>query len=131
MSPIIRLALAALLVLAAAPAAMAQCIVNPNAIGAPCVGNGLPAITNRSGPPSLQQLVPLPQPNPIPRDLPPVAQPRQAESLSRKVPSYPALPLPSNGMAQRCVTFTGSCPILGGAIPSSSCSCGSATGSAR
>jgi hypothetical protein len=129
MSRLIRVALVAALALAAAPAAMAQCIVNPNIIGSPCAGNiGSPAIINGQRP-VFQEITPPPQPQPYqPLQIP---SPRQAESLSRKAPTNPLLPLPSAGAAQRCVTMYGSCPIPGGAIPSGACSCGSTTGTAR
>jgi hypothetical protein len=47
MTALIRLALAAGLAFAAASAAQAQCIVNPGAIGAPCVNGGAPPLVNQ------------------------------------------------------------------------------------
>lgn len=139
MSPLIRLALAAGLAVAAAPAAtvptMAQCIVNPSQIGSPCAGGvGSPPI--RGG----QRLAPQPitppgqlrPPQLAPFRPQPVPAPREAESLSRKVPSTPLLPAPSVGAAYRCVTMVGSCPLPGGTIPSTACTCeGGVTGTAR
>jgi hypothetical protein len=139
MSPLIRLALAAGLVVAAVPAAtaptMAQCIVNPGQIGSPCVGGiGSPPIV-RGQRPAIQEITPPPAtraPQLAPFRPQPVPAPRQAESLSRKAPSTPLLPLPSAGTAYRCVTMVGSCPILGGAIASTACTCeGGTTGTAR
>ncbi len=139
MSPLIRLALAAGLAVAAAPAVpaptMAQCIVNPGQIGSPCAGGiGSPAITRGQRPAPLEITPPgqTRAPQLAPFRAQPVPAPRQAESLSRKAPSNPLLPLPSAGMAQRCVTMYGSCPIPGGAIPSTACTCeGGTTGTAR
>ncbi|MFE0754506.1 hypothetical protein ACFW16_11170 [Inquilinus sp. NPDC058860] len=139
MSPLIRLALAAGLAAAAAPAVpaptMAQCIVDPSQIGSPCAGGiGSPPIV-RGRPPAVQPITPpgqLRPPQLAPFRPQPVPAPREAESLSRKAPSTPLLPLPSAGAAQRCVTMYGSCPIPGGAIPSTACTCeGGTTGTAR
>jgi hypothetical protein len=139
MSPLIRLALAAGLAVAAAPAAtaptMAQCIVDPGQIGSPCAGGiGSPAITRGQRPAPLEITPPgqTRAPQLAPFRAQPVPAPRQAESLSRKAPSNPLLPLPSAGAAYRCVTMVGSCPILGGTIPSTACTCeGGTTGTAR
>ncbi|MGK9170825.1 hypothetical protein KXR53_31305 [Inquilinus limosus] len=134
MSPLIRLALAASLAVAAAPAATAQCIVDPTQIGSPCRGGigSPPAVGGR--PPPLQITPPgqLRPPQLAPFRPQPVPAPRQPESLSRKVPNTPLLPAPSVGAAYRCVTMYGSCPIPGGAIPSTACTCeGGTTGTAR
>jgi len=135
MSPLIRLALAAGLTLAAVPAATAQCIVDPTQIGSPCAGGiGSPPIVNGQ-PPAPRLITPPGQvfpPQLAPFHAPPIPQPRQPESLNRRVPSTPLLPLPGTAAAQRCVTQYGSCPIPGGAIPATACTCeGGATGVAR
>jgi hypothetical protein len=135
MSPLIRLALAAGLALAAAPAATAQCIVDPGQIGSPCAGGiGSPPIVN-GRPPAPRLITPPGQvmpPQLAPYHAPPIPQPRRSESQSRQVPSSPLLPLPGKGAAQRCVTMYGSCPIPGGAIPATACTCeGGVTGTAR
>jgi hypothetical protein len=118
---------APLLLLASWPAA-AQCIVNPGIIGSPCVSGSRPFVRGQT-PQVLPQYIP-PQP-PVPHAAPPVPAPRQAQSLSREIPSYPPLPLPSQGVALRCVTPYGTCVIPGGAIPAGACLCGSTTGVAR
>lgn len=139
MSPLIRLAFATGLAVAAASAipapATAQCIVDPSQIGSPCAGGiGSPPLI-RGQPPAPLQITPPGQLTPPQLAPPPrleVPRPRRAESLGRKVPGTPLLPLPSAGMAQRCVTMVSSCPIPGGAIPSTSCTCeGGSTGTAR
>lgn len=139
MSPLICLALATGLAVAAASAvpapALAQCIVNPSQIGSPCAGGiGAPAIT-RGRPLVTPPITPpgqLDAPQLAPFRAQPVPAPRQAESLSRKAPNNPLLPLPSTGTAYRCVTMVGSCPIPGGTIPSTACTCeGGTTGTAR
>jgi hypothetical protein len=139
MSPLIRLALAAGLAVAAAPAVpaptLAQCIVDPGRIGSPCAGGiGSPPLVG-GRPPAPLEITPPGQVGAPQLARPPrleVPRPRRAESLDRRVPGTPLLPLPSAGMAQRCVTMYGSCPIPGGAIPSTACTCeGGTTGSAR
>jgi hypothetical protein len=139
MSPLIRLALAAGLAAAAVSAApaptMAQCIVDPGQIGSPCAGGiGSPPLVQGQRPAPLEITPPgqTRAPQLAPFRTQPVPAPRQAASLSRKAPSNPLLPLPSAGAAYRCVTMVGSCPILGGAIPSTACTCeGGTTGTAR
>lgn len=139
MSPLIRLALAAGLAVAAAPAVpaptLAQCIVDPGQIGAPCRGGVGSAPLTRGQQPAPLQITPPGQLNPpqlAPFRAQPVPAPRQAESLGRKAPGNPLLPLPSTGTAYRCVTMVGSCPIPGGSIPSTACTCeGGTTGTAR
>jgi len=61
----IRLALAASLTLAAAPAAMAQCIVSPNAVGTSCTdGIGSRPIVNGHSVRPHMRITPPPQPQP-------------------------------------------------------------------
>ncbi|MDR6288318.1 MULTISPECIES: hypothetical protein [Inquilinus] len=71
----IRLALVAGLAFAAASAAQAQCIVNPGAIGAPCVNGGTPPLTHDRQP-VLQNIKPPPRATPAPSvKVSPPAQP--------------------------------------------------------
>ncbi|MGO1079657.1 hypothetical protein [Inquilinus sp. CA228] len=76
----IRLALAASLTIATAPAAMAQCIVSPDAIGTSCTGGigSRPIVNGHSMRPHMR-IVPSPQLAPF--RAAPIPAPRQAQTL--------------------------------------------------
>jgi len=76
----IRLALAASLTIAAAPAAMAQCIVDPTIVGSHCAGGigSRPIVNGHSVRPRMR-ITPLTQPAPY--QAIPIPAPRQAQTL--------------------------------------------------
>jgi hypothetical protein len=86
MSTWTRLALAASLTVAAVPAATAQCIVDPNVIGSPCIG-GSPPFVNQP-----REFIPSSRPASRAISAP---APRQTPSL--RAPTAPQLPMSSHG----------------------------------
>ena len=74
----IRLALAASLTLAAAPAAMAQCIVNPETVGSRCTDGSRPIVNGHSTRPHMR-ITPPPQPAPFRAT--PIPAPRQPQTM--------------------------------------------------
>ena len=75
----IRLALAASLSIATAPAAMAQCILSQNAVGTSCAGGiGSRPLSGHSMRPHLR-ITPPPQPEPFRAT--PIPSPRQAQTM--------------------------------------------------
>lgn len=77
----IRLALAASLTMAAAPAAMAQCVVNPDAFGNSCVDGGMSSRPIVNGHPMRPHMRITPPPQPAPFRPMSVPAPRQAQTM--------------------------------------------------
>ncbi|MGO4721871.1 MULTISPECIES: hypothetical protein [unclassified Inquilinus] len=86
MSTWTRLALAASLTVATVPAATAQCIVDPNIIGSPCIG-GSPPFVNQS-----REFIPFSRPA-----SPAISTPAPRQTQSLRAPTMPPLRMPSHG----------------------------------